>query len=288
MDIDFSKLTITVVGLGVIGGSFAMAIKEQNIAKLYGIDIDENTIKYAIENNIIDEGFICNDISLKRALEESDIVIICLYPVLIKKFVEDNIDSFKEGAIITDAAGVKGTIEDEISNIINSKIDFIFGHPMAGREKKGIMFASSDVFKGANYIITPTPYNKEENLLFMEKFISTIGFSKISKISPKKHDEVISYTSQLPHAIAVGLINSDSFSDEIWNYVGDSFKELTRIARINEDLWAELFFENKENLIKQIDLFQENMDNIKNALLSNDYEVLINNLIKARKRREGL
>ena len=277
-------MNIVIVGLGVVGGSFAMALKDAGYTDVYGIDVNEETLKKAKERELIKEGSRTG----KELLKNADLTIISIYPKLVKNFVEDNKDYFKKGSIITDATGIKGMFINDIIKILPSDIDFVFGHPMAGREKKGIDFASSEVFKGANYIITPISRNKEENVKKIEDLAKSIGFKRVKRITPEFHDEMIGYTSQLPHAIAVALINSDEEGRETGSFIGDSYRDLTRIANINEDLWSELFLGNKDNLLKAITNFELELDFIKKAMYSNDKEALKKLFVKSTKRREKL
>ncbi|MDD5793419.1 prephenate dehydrogenase [Clostridium sp. HCP1S3_B4] len=277
-------MNIVIVGLGVVGGSFAMALKDAGYTDVYGIDVNEETLKKAKERELIKEGSRTG----KELLKNADLTIISIYPKLVKNFVEDNKDYFKKGSIITDATGIKGMFINDIIKILPSDIDFVFGHPMAGREKKGIDFASSEVFKGANYIITPISRNKEENIKKIEDLAKSIGFKRVKRITPEFHDEMIGYTSQLPHAIAVALINSDEEGRETGSFIGDSYRDLTRIANINEDLWSELFLGNKDNLLKAITNFELELDFIKKAMYSNDKEALKKLFVKSTKRREKL
>ncbi|NLK24723.1 MAG: prephenate dehydrogenase [Clostridiales bacterium] len=277
-------MNIVIVGLGVVGGSFAMALKDAGYTDVYGIDVNEETLKKAKERELIKEGSRTG----KELLKNADLTIISIYPKLVKNFVEDNKDYFKKGSIITDATGIKGMFINDIIKILPRDIDFVFGHPMAGREKKGIDFASSEVFKGANYIITPISRNKEENIKKIEDLAKSIGFKRVKRITPEFHDEMIGYTSQLPHAIAVALINSDEEGRETGSFIGDSYRDLTRIANINEDLWSELFLGNKDNLLKAITNFELELDFIKKAMYSNDKEALKKLFVKSTKRREKL
>lgn len=277
-------MKIVVVGLGVIGGSFIMALKEAGYKDVYGIDVNEESLKKAKEKELIKEGFKDG----KEIIKEADLIIISLYPRLVKQFILDNKENFKDGALITDATGVKKFFIEDILNILPNNIDFIFGHPMAGREKKGIDFASSQVFKGANYILTPISRNKPENLDLVEELVYKLGFKRVKRIAPEYHDEMIGFVSQLPHAIAVGLINSDVEGRETGNFIGDSYRDLTRIANINEDLWSELFLENKDNLLNSIDNFEIELDKIKNAIRNDDTQILKELFIKSTKRREKL
>ena len=277
-------MKIVVVGLGVIGGSFIMALKEAGYKDVYGIDVNEESLKKAKEKELIKEGFKDG----KEIIKEADLIIISLYPRLVKQFILDNKENFKDGALITDATGVKKFFIEDILNILPNNIDFIFGHPIAGREKKGIDFASSQVFKGANYILTPISRNKPENLDLVEELVYKLGFKRVKRIAPEYHDEMIGFVSQLPHAIAVGLINSDVEGRETGNFIGDSYRDLTRIANINEDLWSELFLENKDNLLNSIDNFEIELDKIKNAIRNDDTQTLKELFIKSTKRREKL
>lgn len=277
-------MKIVIVGLGVIGGSFAMALNEAGYKEVFGIDTNQETIKKAEELGIIKKGSPKGE----EFLKEADLVIISIYPKLVKNFVESNKDNFKNGAIITDATGIKGMFINEITKILPENIDFVFGHPMAGREKRGIDFASSKVFKGANYIITPVERNKEENIKVIEDLAYEIGFKRVRRITPEFHDEMIGFTSQLPHAMAVALINSDEEGRDTGSFIGDSYRDLTRIANINEDLWSELFLGNKDNLLKAINNFELQLDLIKKAIYDNDKEALKQYFIKSTKRREKL
>lgn len=284
LDTDFSRLNITIVGLGVIGGSFAKGLKNVSKNRIYGVDTDENTLKKAKYEGIIDEGFTDAAIPVK----ESDIIILCIYPKQIAEFVSEYKNCFKKGVILTDASGIKQGFIEKINPILPADSDFVFGHPMAGREKKGIDFSSGEVFRGANYLIIPNERNRKESIKLIEDLVRAIGFKRISRISAKRHDELISYTSQLPHAIAVSLINSDEWEEDMGLFIGDSYRELTRIASINESLWSQLFIGNRDNLIRQINLFQNKLNELKNYLVNNEEENLINLFKESSKRREKL
>lgn len=277
-------MKIVVVGLGVIGGSFTMALKRAGFDEVYGIDINEESLEKAKKQGLIKEGFTSGD----EIIKDADLIIISLYPRLVKKFILDNKNNFKDGAVITDATGIKKLFIEDVVNILPPNIDFVFGHPMAGREKKGIDFASADVFKGANYIITPVDRNKPENLDLIENLVYKLGFKRVRRITPEYHDEMIGYTSQLPHTLAVALVNSDIEGRETGSFIGDSYRDLTRIANINEDLWSELLLGNKENLLKSIENFEVELDKIKDAIRDDDKKTLKKLFIKSTERREKL
>ena len=277
-------MNICIIGLGLIGGTYALALRDNpKVKKISAIDICESTIKKAIEKNIIDEGATLGD----KLLKDADLIIISLYPNLIVEFIKENLHNFKDGAIITDAAGVKKGLMDEI-NKLPLKADFIFGHPMAGREKVGLDFADKNIFKNANYILTPQEKNKKENLDLLKELIYSMGFRNVSLIKAWEHDEIIAFTSQLTHAIAVALVNSDNEKFETNLFVGDSYRDLTRIAKINSKLWSELFLENKANLIDKINAFQEKLDELKKALVEDNPSKLIEEFKESTKRRESI
>ncbi len=281
------ELTVTVVGLGVIGAAFAQSFRKIGIKTIYGIDIDEETIKKAEEKNMINKGFL----ETREPLQKSDLVIITLYPNIVKSFFVNNIKNFKENVIITDVIGIKGKIIKEIKPIIEKSeknIDFVFGHPMAGREKRGIDFADSKVFQNANYILIKDEKNKKENLELLSEIIKKMGFKSVSFLTAEEHDEIIAFTSQLTHAIAVSLVNSDNQKYDTNRFIGDSYRDLTRIAKINEDLWSELFLGNKENLLKMIEQFENELDIIKEALKNNDIGTLKEQFIISTRRRENI
>lgn len=286
MEVDFNikNWNITIVGLGLMGGSFAKALKPLKVKNLWAIDIDKKALKKGEDLFIIDKGYL----NPKEPLRHSDLVIICLYPKLVKKFIKDNKDYFKKGAIVTDVTGVKDGMIEEINKILPEQVDFVFGHPMAGRENGGFDYSSAGVFKGANYIITPNPRNKSKNIEIIKKIATSVGFGKIIELSPKKHDEVIAFTSQLPHVLAVSLVNSDDLNMDTGAVVGDSYRELTRIAQINANLWTELFIENKENLIEKIEGLQKNIEHMKKSIQDEDRESLKKQFESSTLRRKKL
>lgn len=277
------KKTLSIVGLGLIGGCYAKTLRDE-FDTIYGIDLDEKALSYAESEGIIDRGFMKS----KDPLSQSDLVVICLYPNLVEEFIDKNKNNFKPNAIITDAVGVKGDLIDKILGKLPSGIDFVGAHPMAGKEVQGVWNSSEEIFNGANFIITPHPLNNEKNLDFIEMLAYKMGFKKISRITPEKHDEIISFTSQLTHAIAVALVNSDEKNFDTNVFIGDSYRDLTRIAMINEELWDKLFMGNKENLIKKIEKFEESLDIIKNSLKTGDSESLKEEFRKSTVRRKEI
>lgn len=281
---DKLNLNITIIGLGLIGGSYAMAIKKRlNPKNLWAVDINKESLSVAEKDGIITEGFIEPHVPLK----ESDIVIISLYPHLTTRFIKDNIEFFKKNCIITDTSGVKEKIVEEINDFIREDLDFIGGHPMAGKEGSGFNIASEKIFEGANYIITPSKRNLSENVEKLRELIFKIGFKNIIEINPKEHDKVIAFTSHLPHIIASLLVNN-SILDNHEFCVGGSFIDATRVAKINSELWSELLLSNSSNVVEQLISFEKDIDMMKNIILNNDKENLKKIFEKGKNRRELL
>lgn len=274
-------MKITVVGLGVIGGSFVKALKGKGY-EVYGIDTNQQTLDMAKEEECIIEGYLDG----KDIIPKTDLTIICLYPSLVLDFIKNN--QFKPGSIVTDAVGIKSYFLREALSIIPDDVEYISIHPMAGREKKGYQYASKQVFENANFIIVYHHDNKKSTIDFVQEFSKQLGFRSVKIMSPEAHDEIISFTSQLPHCLAVALMNSDDQKYETGKYIGDSFRDLTRIANINEDLWDELFMNNKQYLLASIERFEEQLDILKNAIRDNDDETLKAAFRKSTKRREHL
>lgn len=274
-------MNIAIVGLGVIGGSFAMGLQAAGYKQVYGIDINESTLQTAVEQGMIQKGFVdAGDI-----LEDMDVILISLYPSQIAPFVEQHKTRLKKGVILTDVTGVKTTIIEEVAKVLPSTADFVFAHPMRGSEKKGIVGADHKRFDGANALLTPIPTNKEASLQLVEKLYQEIGFAEVTRVSPEQHDEQIAYVSQLMHALSVAVVNSAQASQETLTFAGNSFQELTRIADINAELWSELFLNNRTALLKSIEQFEVELDALKHTLEEHDEEELNKIFHKATSQR---
>lgn len=277
-------MKILIVGLGVIGGGYAMALKEAGYSEVYGIDTNEETLKKAKDMKIIKEGFTRED----EIISEMDLIVLAIYPNLVKDFIVKNKNKFKENALITDVTGIKQLFINDIVEILPQNIDFVFAHPMAGRENKGIDYATNKVFQGANFLIVETKKNKEENIRKIENLAKEMGFKHIKRTTPAFHDEMIAFTSQLPHVLAVALTNSDIENRNTGEFIGDSYRDLTRIANMNEKLWSLLFLGNKKNLLEAMNNFEAEFDKIKKCIEENDEKNLQELFIKSTIRREQL
>lgn len=275
---------IAIVGLGVIGGSYAMALRRAGYDQVCAIDTDQQTLDKALAMNLICAG----STDGRQLLHQADLIILAIYPHSVVGFLREHAADFKPGSVITDATGVKSRLAREIEDILPPEVDFVMGHPMAGREKKGLDFASDRVFQGANYILTPTARNSEQNLQKIEKLALELGFRRVERITPEQHDEIIAFTSQLPHALAVALINSDREGRETSRFVGDSYRDLTRIANINAGLWSELFLQNKAYLLEAIEGFEAQLDLLKEAIRREDRAALVERFEESSRRRAAM
>lgn len=275
---------IVIVGLGLIGGSYAMALRELKPRQICAVDADERVLDSALRMGLIDKG--CKD--GKDILKEADLVIMALYPEKTMEFVNENIENFKKGAVLTDTCGIKIGVVEKINSFLPQDIDFVGGHPMAGKESNGLQSASKDIFKDANYIITPTERNKKENIELIVKMAKAIGCKNVVCVTPEEHDRIISFTSQLPHVIAVSLVNSNMAERNIELFIGGSFKDATRVATINSMLWSELFTLNSENLIDEIEKFEESIKRIKRAIKSEDVNDLVDIFEEASAKRRKM
>ncbi|WP_411843204.1 prephenate dehydrogenase [Salinicoccus sp. HZC-1] len=278
-------MKIVIAGLGNIGGSFALAIKDNTSEHdIYAIDIDTESLKNAEESGLITKGYEHPE----EIIPQADLIIFSVYPMILKSLVESYAPYFKEGVILTDVTGVKRSIIEEIEPLLPDNADFVFGHPMAGRENRGLSFASGEVFQGANYLFTPTGRNSGENIKMLTELVEQIGFKNVTSVTPDFHDEVIGFTSQLAHVIAVSLINSDDTNRNTKAYTGDSYRDLTRITNINEKLWPELFIMNKDHLLSHIDGFRDQLDQLTTAIENEDIETMQKMMIESRHRYHDL
>lgn len=258
---------ILIVGLGLIGGSYAKKLKSYGF-HVSAITRSQKSIDYALKNNIIDEGTIEVD---PKLISNADIIVFALYPKIFVKWIEENQKYFKPGTLITDVTGVKGSVVYKVQEILREDVEFIAAHPMAGREVYGVENARPEIFNNANYIVTPTAKNTPEAISTCKELGMLLGFKTISELSPEKHDEMIAFVSQLTHCIAVTLMTCND-EENIEKFTGDSFRDLTRIARINDLMWSELFVENKKELLNQMDLFINKFMDLRNMLETDDVD----------------
>ena len=266
MIVDVSK-KILIVGLGLLGGSYAKALRRFGF-HISAITLEQSSIDYAIKENIVDEGSTELD---ERMIGEADLVIFALYPHVFVDWIEKNQGLLKSGALITDVTGVKRSIVYQIQDMLRPDVEFVAAHPMAGREVSGVENSTDTMFIGANYIVTPTEKNTPEAVQTVIELGRLLGFSNVTTLSPEEHDEMIGFLSQLTHCIAITLMTCND-KENMERFTGDSFRDLTRIARINDLMWSELFVANKDVLLEQMELFISKFNGLKGMLEAEDID----------------
>ncbi len=273
--------SVLIVGLGLIGGSYAAALSSQGYT-VSALDIKASAIDFAKEKGWIAHG--ATSVS-PDCLSSFDLLIFSLYPHTFVEWVKENQQYLKSGAVLTDVTGVKCGIVDTIQSILRPDLEFIAAHPMAGREKSGVEFADPTIFRNANYIITPTEQNSPEAIALCRRLGEILGFANISTLSPSEHDEIIAFVSQLTHCIAVSLMTCRD-TEAFARYTGDSFRDLTRIAKINDEMWSELFMHNKDALLSQMEQFEKTFSTLRTYLETDNKEALRALMRASTERRE--
>ena len=266
MFVDTSK-KILIVGLGLLGGSYAKVLKRFGF-HISAITLEQSSIDYALKEGIIDEGTTELDADM---IGDADLVIFALYPHVFVEWIEKNQGLLKSGALITDVTGVKGSIVYKIQEMLRPDLEFIAAHPMAGREVSGVENSTDKMFVGANYIVTPTEKNTQGAIQTCLELGRLLGFSNVTTLSPEEHDEMIGFLSQLTHCIAITLMTCND-KEDMEKFTGDSFRDLTRIARINDIMWSELFVANKVALLEQMTLFIDKFNELKTMLETEDVD----------------
>jgi prephenate dehydrogenase len=261
-------MKIGVVGLGLIGGSLAKSAKKNTNFKVYGYDLNKEVIKNAISENSID-----GELTQKR-LQSCDYVFIPLYPEAVIEYVENNASFFKEGAVVIDCAGVKRCVCDKCFEIAeNNNFSFVGGHPMAGTQYSGFENSKDTMFYNAPFVLTPKENEDILTLANAREVIMKLGFGRVSVMTPQKHDKLIAFTSQLAHIVSNAYVKSPSALERKGISAG-SYKDLTRVAYLNEDMWTELFIENKENLIFELDFIISELQRYSDAIKNDDADRL--------------
>lgn len=272
---------ILIVGLGLMGGSYAQALTDKGF-EVGAMARRQESIDYALEKGLISHGRCTPD---PEYIGQFDLLIFALYPHTFIEWLRDNQRYIKPNALITDVTGVKCSVVYKVQEMLRSDLEYIGAHPMAGRELSGVEYATKEIFSGANYIVTPTAKNTPEAIDFCKKLGYEMGFNTVSELSPEEHDEMIGFLSQLAHCIAVSLMVCKD-SRRLVDYTGDSFRDLTRIAKINDLMWSELFLLNKEQLLAQMDLFMEKFTQLRDDIARDDTESIREMMRLSKQRRE--
>lgn len=274
-------MKILIVGLGLIGGSYAEALSKKGY-EVGAIDQKQEAIDFALHKGYIASGKTSVD---KDYVGKFDIVVFALYPHAFVEWIEKYQNCLKSGAIVTDVTGVKGGVVCDVQNALRKDVEFIAAHPMAGRECSGVENAKAEIFEGANYIVVPTEKNTQEAIELCKDLGRELGFKHISELSVKQHDETVGFLSHLTHCIAVSLMVCKE-SGHLADYTGDSFRDLTRIAKINDEMWSELFLLNKDEIVEQMNLFEQHFGKLKECIQNDDREGIREMMRLSTKRRK--
>ena len=272
---------IVIVGLGLIGGSMARALRGFEDFDIIGLDVSQPTLRFALENNIIDQA----ETDPVKALAQGDLVFLCLHPKGIVDFLTEHKDHFKAGAMVTDVCGIKGAVL-EAAKALPGNVSFVGGHPMAGRETSGIQNSLDNMFLNAHYILTPNQQSRPEHIALMERVAKQVGCADVVKTTPEEHDAIIAYTSQMMHIIAVAVCDDESLF-RYQGFEGDSFRGCTRVAALDVPLWTQLFSMNASALCTALEQLEGNIRDYRLDIQSGNIQALSQRLSvsAARKRK---
>jgi prephenate dehydrogenase len=284
-------LRITIVGLGLMGGSIARALKRGAGAIVTAVDRDAKLTALALAQGVIDRG--CDKPA--QALADADLTVLCLYPEASIRFMKEHMACFAPGSVVTDICGVKQKVINGLVPILRSDIDFVPGHPMAGRERAGYQYSDEALFDRCNYILTPLQQNKEESIELVKRFAGALGAGAVVLAEPAEHDEMIAYTSQLPHALAVAYVlatgrrgDGQPLQRNPLPFSAGSYRDVSRVAAINAPMWAELFLENRDALLGELDGLKAGLEHIEQYIRDGDGQSLIEYMSAAARAREVL
>ncbi len=271
---------VTIIGLGLIGGSLAWGLKKTGqIEEVTGVDIDEDTLEYAVNKNIVDN--VSSDPN--EAVRNTDLVVVATHVGLIPKVVNSLIANLSAKTTITDVGSIKEDIVKEIEGFLPSDVHFVGGHPIAGSERSGISYSDGELFIGKECVLTPTSRTDKESLNKVDNMWKLVG-SNVITMDPQYHDRVFAYVSHLPHVVAYALINSVGSArggDKIFSFAGGGLKDFTRISESSPELWSEILLANKHNILESLEEFKKEIEKIQGAMEEEDFKKLKGNLSKA-------
>lgn len=276
--------TIAVIGLGLIGGSMALALKGFEDFEIVGVDVSEPTLRFAAEHGVGDR--VTADAG--EVVPQADVTILCLHPRGITRFIEEYKNQFKPGSLVTDVCGIKTAIM-EAAKMLPPEVDFIGCHPMAGTEFSGIEHAFGEMFQKSHLILTPRETSTQEHIALMERLADYIGCKDVVRTTPEEHDAILAYTSQMMHIIAVSVCD-DPMLFTCKGFEGSSFRGCTRVAALDVGLWTQLFSMNSPALLTALDRLEENLHAYREAIASGDTRLLSEKLAfsAGRKRKMNL
>lgn len=274
---------IAIIGLGLIGGSLAYALEGFRGGVVTGADADAATREKALARGAVSEAFA----DAGDAIDGADFIIFCLYPEQIPAIIRDNAARFKPGAVVTDVCGVKARLTEKICAVLPPGVDFVSCHPMAGKEFSGFDHADGRLFAGTGFLITPVDGSKQDSITLLKEVAWYIDAARTATCTPQRHDEIIAYTSHLCHVSAAALCLD--FNDGMTRaFTAGAYRDCTRVANINPGLWSELFLENRENIVNEIDRLVGSLTTLREAVGGGDYDTLYALLEKVQRNKKEM
>lgn len=282
--IEWNRMSVAIVGLGLMGGSYAKAFRRLGVQQIIGVERNPEVLVEAQRMGVIDLPLEAPDATLRLA----DIIILAVYPEAMVNVAKTMLPYLKENAIITDISGIKNNMIDEIQAMLPETMEFISGHPMAGRQASGLAMSDDNIFRNANYIIVPTEKNTPQGIAWLETMARHLGCRYTVRVTPEEHDRTIAFTSNLPHITAVCLMDSESFNEKTKYFIAGSFRDGTRVADINPELWSNLFMANREKVADEVDRYIDQLEAWRKALRAGDAEAMKELMRLSTSRRRGL
>ena len=274
-------MNIAIIGMGIIGGSLAKAFAKYTDHHIIGINRTRSTLEHALSDGAIHE------IGTLESLSRADVVYMCTYPEHIVRYVKENAGFFKKGCIITDVCGIKSEICGAMTGICRENgLIFCGSHPMAGKERFSYDAADAELFKGASYIIVPCEADGR-TVDTLSGLAMELGFGNVRIATPSEHDRMIAFTSQLPHVLACSYVKSPCCPQHS-GFSAGSYRDVSRVARINENLWTDLFLDNREPLCEEISILIDNLSMFRTLISEGNREELREQLRQARLIKESL
>ncbi len=258
-------MTITIIGLGLIGGSLCKAIKARTPHICYGVNRNPAVLESALRDGAIDRGFF-----LEERLPESDVYVVCFHPRGTIDYIEQRAGEFAPGSLVLDVCGVKSEVVKRAEKALSThNVSFLGTHPMAGREFSGYDYSLPTLYEGASIVLTPTAESRQEDVELVKGLARELGFGRIVATAPEEHDRIIAFTSQMAHVVANAYVKTPML-ERHGGFTGGSFQDMTRVARLNADMWTELFLMNRGPLLEEVDNIILHLGEYRDALASGD------------------
>lgn len=280
---------VAVVGLGLMGTSLCKALKEALSVTIYGIDRRDDVLAKATTDRVIDEGALLSDEkAVSGLLSRSSLVVLGFYAEQVVPFLKTYVGALGKDTLVSDLCGLKTPFLSEAQKICRGRVEYLSVHPMAGKEKQGYDYGDAELFFGAPFLITPTSENTSRSIENMKALARVLGCGRVTVLAPQEHDRIMAYTSHLPHVLAAVLVMCLSDSADMSAFTGGSFRDATRVADINAALWARLFLDNRQQLMKVIDAYRGELSSFETYLQQSDLEGLTSYLEEAGARKRSM